>query len=475
MKVQSGLPTAPLGKHTSAADVSTTNPGPETVMTQPQAGAPLVPNDFQVFKDTKIPGVCVGCAQSTINEPATANAGKVIVQTSNWNIAYTTNGGAATPTWQYQDPYVLSAAFCCDQEVLYEPSRDRFVYTGLTTGTGTQVGFTIATTKSATPTAWCTYHFDSGNFGGTAGELLDYQKISYSGNNIYVTWNRYDATGSSWLGTGLARLPSDALSSCAGFGYLYTNRTDNFTFGLTRGGGSTDTFYWVSNWYNGGPTSGSNLRIYYWPESSNLYSYVDRGINAYTFSGGNCGSTDGVVTNWCSRLDPRWLSPWISYANPADPVLGVAISAGASGFSNGFPYVVYERFHLSSLSYIGSDQTYSTAFAFAYPGCTANVHGYVGCAMSWGGGRGTADYYPGGFLLQQDNVTPSQPWDYRFQLFGAGNASGWGDYDVTLPFEPAVGPFISTIWAVSGGVVVPHVVIFGRNHDLGGYARWKSK
>jgi hypothetical protein len=281
----------------------------------------------------------------------------------------------------------------------------------------------------------------------------------------------------------MARMPTESLASCAGFSYLYFNRTDSFTFGLTRGGSSLDTYYWVSNWYTGGG-SGSNLRIYYWPENGGTYFYVDRAINAYNFSGGSCASQDGAVTNWCTRLDPRWESPWISNAQfwgqnnaafAGDSILGVAITAGPSGFTP-FPYVVYEYFKLNSLTYLGNANTYNPGYAFAYPGCTVNVHGYVGCAMSWGGGTGTAHYYPGGFLLQQDNVSPSQPWAYSFYLWGSGNASGWGDYDVTLPFEPNVGPFITTIWAVGGtGAVTPHVVVFGRAHDLNGYNRWKAK
>ena len=54
--------------------------------------------------------------------------------------------------------------------MLYVPSRDRFVYEGLTLGTGTTEGFTIGLAASKTPTAWCVYHFDASSFGGTAGD-----------------------------------------------------------------------------------------------------------------------------------------------------------------------------------------------------------------------------------------------------------------------------------------------------------------
>jgi hypothetical protein len=478
MKFLGGLPKPPVGRHTTAANVARLS-GPQTSLTTRQATG-----SFQIFKNSTIPAQCSGCGQSTVNEPDTANAGKVIQQTSNWNMAYTTNGGAATPTWQYQNPYSLSAAFCCDQTILYEPSRDKFVYEGLTLGSGSQVGFTIATASSNTPTSWCVYHFNSASFGGTAGEVLDYPKIAYANNNIYVTWNRYNAAGNGWIDTGLARLPIDSLSSCSSVSYNYLTRNDNFTFGLTYGASSLDSFYWVSNWYTQSSGSGSSERIYYWPENSGTYFFADRAVTAYNFSGGSCASQDGVVTNWCSRLDPRWETAWISRAEyngqassafAGDTILGVAITAGPGG-GDPFPYVIYEYFKLNALSFIQTSATFNNGYAFAYAGCSANVHGYVGCTMSWGGGTGTTHFYPGGFILLQDNINPTQPWAYSYNLYGSGNASAWGDYMVTQPFQPAAGPFLTSEWAVnSSGTVVPHVVIWGRGHDASGYNRWKAK
>src|SRR5579859_6151819 len=308
MRLLDSLKKPPVGPHTSAASVAPLR-GPQTSPTTSNA-----PTSFTIFKDTTVPASCSGsCAQSTVNEPDTANAGKYIVQTSNWDIAYTTNGGASPPTWNYQNPYSLSSGFCCDQAITYVPSRDRFIYEGLTLGSGSTEGITIASTASRAPTSWCVYHFDDSSFGGTAGDLLDYPKIAYSNNYLYLTWNHYNSSG-GWVDTGLARFPIDSLAACAGFSYSYLTRTDNFTFGLTYGASSLDTFYWVSNWYTASGGSGTSERIYYWPENSGTYFYADRSVTAYNFSGGSCASQDGVVTNWCSRLDPRWETAWISRA-----------------------------------------------------------------------------------------------------------------------------------------------------------------
>lgn len=456
---------APLSpRRTTQASVRG-NPGP------PTGPAALVsPTAFDVLKKSNIPASCTtSCAQSTVNEPDTAAAGADILQTSNWDIADSTNGGS---TWVYQNPYSLSSGFCCDQTVTYQPNRDRFFYQGLDSA-----GFTIGEAPSKKLSTWCIYQFTPSNFGG-GGTVLDYPKISFSNNYLYVTWNLYN--GSAWVNTGLARLPLDSLDACASVSYNYLTRNDTFTFGLTGATSSLDTFYWVSNWYTNGTTSGSNLRIYYWPENGTTYFFVDRAINAYNFGTVSCASPDGAITNFCSRLDPRWENPWISraeyrgQANSAfagDTTLGVAITAGPSGFSSGNNYTVYEYFKLNSLSYIGNDQTYNTSENFVYAGCGVNEEGYVGCIETYGGG--SSDSHPGTILILQDNISPSQPWAFSFQPAGTGNATAWGDYMVAQPYQPEIGAFIGTGWVVNGSTVVPSVYVWGRGNDSNGYNRWK--
>ena len=453
-----------LGKHTSLADVK--------VSGGPQAGTgSQAPTTLTTFANSLINSTCSGCGQSTVNEPEVANNGKYVVETSNWNIAYTTSGGNKTITWLNQNPYALSSGFCCDQQVTYDPVRNIFLLLQLdyTTEGASTNGLTLLIAPGNKPTAWCSYHF-AGAIGGGSTDTPDYPKIQLANSDAYVTWNDYPPNA-GFARSGLARFPLDSLATCAGFSYSDLTRTTEFTFALSNAPSSLDTFYWVSNWMLDGTTNGSNMRIFHWAENSGTYFFNTIGINAYTFGTASCA--------WCARLDPRYESVVITraeyraQANSAfagDTILEVATDAGPSSFSNGFNYVVYNYFKLNSLTYIGSDQLYSTSEGFAYPGCAVNVEGYVGCAMADGASA------PGGFILLQDNVNPLQPWGDDFVLSGVSSPSGgnWGDYVVTNTWNPAVGPFETVLWRVNGSTVQPYYIVWGRGNEASAYKRWKG-
>jgi hypothetical protein len=459
-----------LGRHTTAADVSTRNPGPQTSV---RAAAPT---DLNVLKNSLISSYCSGCGQATVNEPSVANNGKYIVETSNWNIAYSTTGATGKPfkAWKYQNPYSMDAAFCCDQAVTYDPGRNVFVLLQLAyAGEGNAGnGLDLSIASGTSPTSWCRYHF-AGAIGGGATDTPDYPKIAIANGNAYLTWNDYPPNA-NWARTGLARMPLDSLASCAGFSYGYLTRTDTFTFAMSQADSSLDQFYWMSNWYtDGSHTNGAAMRIYYWAENSGTYFYVDRAVNAYTFGNVSCGSP-----NWCSRLDPRWETVSIfraeyrAQANSAfagDSILEVATTAGPSGFSGGKNYVVYNYFKLNALSYIGNDQTYSTSTNFAYAGCAPNYRGYVGCSMA------TGTNTPGGLVLIKDAISPTQPWAYTYPVGSVSGASAWGDYIITSPFNPGVGPFQTVLWNVSGTTVQPYYIVWGRNRESGTWKRWHKR
>jgi len=453
-----------LGVHTTAADVALNGGRP----TDP--GAPAA-TSFTVFKKSLINSTCSGCGQSTVNEPSVVNSGKTVIETSNWNIAYSNNGGASPIVWLNQNPYTLSPGYCCDTQIVYSPDRDVFIlmlldYAGEGASTN---GLTLSVTRGKSPTSWCTYKFTGTNFGEGGTDTLDFPKIALSNNSLFLTWNDYPHN-SGFAGSGLARLSLDSLASCASVGYSYLIRNTEFTFALAQG--AHDQFYWVSNWMLDGTVNGQNLRIFHWPDNSGTYFWNTIAINAYAFGTAGCGSP-----NWCSRLDPRYESVVITpaeyrgQANSAfagDQILEVAATAGPSSFSNGNNYVVYNYFKLNSLTYVGNDQTYSTTETFAYPGCAVNDKGYVGCALSQGLNA------PGGIIILQDNVNPTQPWGFNFVVNGISGASDWGDYNITSPWTPGGGPFETVLWNLNGSTVQPFYVVWGRGSDNNDWVRWRA-
>jgi len=302
-----------LGPHTTAANVVRPLGTPTDVSAQQASPGPLAATSFTIFKTSLINSICPNCAQSTVNEPSVANAGGKVVETSNWNIAYSLNGGAGTPVWGNQNPYVISNGYCCDTQVLYDKDRDVFIlmlldYAGEGASTN---GLTISVAKSLFPStgpAWCTYKFNGASFNEGSTDTLDFAKIAISNSNLYLTWNDYPPF-SGFTASGLARLPLDSLAACAGVGYNYLLRNTEFTFALAQQTSTHDQFWWVSNWMLDGTVNGQNLRIFWWPENSGSYFGVTRGINPYTFGGNNpagCG--------WCGRLDPRYESVVITPA-----------------------------------------------------------------------------------------------------------------------------------------------------------------
>jgi hypothetical protein len=454
----------PLGPHTTALQVRGPGGTPTAAMAEEAA------TSFTVFKTSLINSTCSGCAQATVNEPTAANSGKTVVETSNWNIAYTLNGGAPSVVWGNLSPYSLSTGFCCDQEVVYNADRNIFLLLQLdyVSNGNSANGLALSIAHGLSPTSWCTYKFTGASFGLGATDLLDFPKIAVSNNNAFLTWNDYNPSG-AWTSSGLARFPLDSLASCAGFSFNFLNRGSEFTFALARTQTAHDQFYWVSNWMTDGTVNGQNLRIFWWPDNSGTYFWVTKGVNAYTFGTAAC--------NWCGRLDPRYESVVITpaeyraQANSAfagDQILEVATTAGPSSFSNGNNYVVYNYFKLNSLAYIGNDQTFNTTNSFGYPGCNVNAKGYVGCAMVQG-------VNPGGLIVLQDNVNPTQPWGYDFVIGGINSNNSWGDYVETNPWIPGGGPFQTVLWNLNGSTVQPYYIVWGRGSDANDYGRWKSR
>lgn len=398
-----------------------------------------------VLRDSTIPasGISGGSTYASYTqEPSTDANGSNIFQTGNWYATRSTDGGS---TWSYLDPFTMfGSGFCCDQVTQYDPATGRQFW--LLQYSDHLVLANASASGTGAFTGWCYWNITPGWFGLASGTALDYNDMTIGNSNVYVSTNYFPSGGGS--GSGLLRLPKVAMGNCQGFNYNYVTRTDSFTFKLVPG--STDTLYWGSNW---GQTNGSSFRVYAWPESSGSYSYWDRTVASYSFftrnSGQNCGSTDGVVANWCQYADSRVLG-----AYRANGVLGFSFNAKQDG-SHPFPYTRIVWFNESDKSYIGAGDVWGSWGAIQFMSLAPNSSGRVGGAFAWGGGTDGTHYYPGSAVYSTGASTIENNPNYY--LWGDGNTCTynglyrWGDYLTTRTYKANPSTWLATGWAIKGG------------------------
>src|SRR3954452_22034927 len=78
-----------------------------------------------LLKNIALTDTDTGGQTSSVGEPSIANNGNEIFVSGNW---YATKSLDAGSTWTFVNPYTLLPSpgpeFCCDQVVLYDPSRN---------------------------------------------------------------------------------------------------------------------------------------------------------------------------------------------------------------------------------------------------------------------------------------------------------------------------------------------------------------
>src|SRR2546425_11491533 len=79
-------------------------------------------SDFVSFANKTVPSV--GQA-SLVDEPSVANKGPIVFYTGNHYAARSSDGGFS---WSSVDPFGDMSDFCCDQDVIYVPSRSLFIW-----------------------------------------------------------------------------------------------------------------------------------------------------------------------------------------------------------------------------------------------------------------------------------------------------------------------------------------------------------
>jgi hypothetical protein len=501
---EESLKTAPVGPLAHATAQTERHPGPQvpapTQNSRSAAAAPQINDtDFVVEQSSATVGEGTNgpCHAnglcSHVMEPSIANDGKNVMMSGNWFDAVSHNAGAA---WSYLDPFTAftpgNESFCCDQQIIYEPSRDRVFWESLWLGiTGSDPNSLLIADSAGTDlSSWCSYNFTPDKFGLPTTDLLDYPNIAYSSDYFYLTFNAYDHLG-NWINTTVARMPLSTMANgCAAVTPTYITTNQNFSVILVTG--VQGTMYFASNWYTQTAGTGSSLHIWAWGDGASAQpAQMDRTIDPWNFinaGSANCASSDNVVINWCARLDSRGGTGYMTKANyrgfgPSS--LGFAWSAGANPSAGiPYPYTVRVYFNLTGFTYQGHDNLYSQNFAIVYPSMAANYRGFVGGTFSYGGGNSTTHYYPGSAVFIDDPVNPTAPWAINYWLPGQANTDSnpsdseyqsWGDFNTARAFSPNGYDWIAGGWYVaSNGVPQAGEIIWGRGRDHNAFLRWSQ-
>ncbi|HYV01220.1 MAG TPA: hypothetical protein VEM93_02620 [Actinomycetota bacterium] len=456
---------------------------PDALPRSPSA-AQASPADLSTYRNVSI----APAAASGVDEPSIAANGRFVLVTGNWYAAYSTDKGA---TYTYLNPFTaFGSGFCCDQVVDYDASRNRFIWEAQFNN-----HLALISASGTNPASYCYWNITPQQQGEPSGAVFDYNHLSVGRDFAYMTSNVYGGNPGSV--SKIMIFPLDTLAACGSLGYGYYTRPE-FSWGTVHDTG--DIAYLGTNWTSR-YTLGTKFTIFRYLEQTNQGFVNDISIDPFTFEffGGSqyCGSADGVVLNWCARTDSRMGdSGWLAISSQAeansggnaynDEIVGFAFNA-KNDANHPRPYIRKIYFRTSNLSYIGYAEHWASWGAFQYPGTATNHRGDLLTRWAWGGGTGSTHYYPGSGYSLQDDISPTQPWIYRYSQYGAGNpclnSDGlrrWGDYLTARSYNPTRDLFVHVGFALAGnaggcGSTAPvrvNIQIVGRERARPSYLRW---
>ncbi len=453
-------PTSPVKANPAAAS-------PET--TPPASGNP---SNIGLFKNTVVSSVAPFGWRSTNHEPAAAEAGQNIFYTANWYAAYSTNGGTSfnyvNPATAFPDVPGL-AGFCCDQDTIYDASRDLMIWNLMYEPNSNGNIMRLAYTKGANLAAnsWSYIDLAPEDIAGfTPNAWFDYPHLALSNNYVYITANVYVGTvsNSSYVGTQIIRIPLGQLAS----GGLVT-KTDRY-FGkldtITPVQGATSTMYFGMHDLTK-PTS--QLTLFSWPESGNVSTInLNHAVStaiASTLQTYQCASPGGLDA--CQSSDNRILAAWLGKGRIGfmwdDP-------QGTGGLGT-FPYPYIHTLIIDEASKTVSSENaiWNSNTAFFYPSASTNLRGDVGGTFGWSGGS----FFPSAGIFVWDNGSSLVPLESRFIASGtdAPKTNRWGDYLRTRRSSSNAYEWVGTAYTLQGGnnigAAESRYLRFGRNTDEG--------
>ncbi|MER6161653.1 hypothetical protein ABT147_40115 [Streptomyces sp. NPDC001868] len=401
--------------------------------------------NVQLIRNVGLDDAATSTQTSTVNEPTVAASNSNVFYTCNWSAARSTTGGK---DWEHVDPFTAlpSAAdgFCCDQIVVYEPSRDIWIWIlqYIAVPGGNNV-FRIAVAPGANPGAWHWWDFSPSNLDSSWTDLwFDYPDAAFSSNHLYVTFNVFNSAD-QWKRAVAFKLPLDPLRSGSGLTYQWWSTTKNGSLRLTQG--AAGSMFFAS--HNGGTT----LRVHGWPDSSNTIGSFDVQMSPWSSGPYSAPGPDGA--EWLDRVDSRITGAWVSGTRAGFLWTAAPISGRPK------PYVKGAVVDVTTHLLVEQPDIWNADSAFAYPAACPNAQGVVGVSLAFGGGSRHPSHVVG--------FRDGGEWRLAITRTGTNGPNGgaWGDYVSCRRHHPSSSQWVASGVTLQGGTdrrhVEPQYVHFG--------------
>lgn len=416
-----------------------------------------------LFQNVSLQDADTGGQTSTVGEPSVANNGKQVLITGNWYAARSLDGGR---TWDNISPFnyfpAADGGFCCDQTVLYDPSRDLWFWLiqySVKKNTNT-LRVAVKHGPHLGNNVWHWWDFQPRRINSAwSGEWFDYNHAALSNNYLYVGSNVFKVRSNRWARSVVLKLALDELAVRRALSYRYFQSTKNGSLRCTLG--ARNTMYMASHNRN------DQIRIYSWPEGSSSISSHDIDVQQWNEGTYLARGPDG--NNWLKRCDSRITGSWV-----ADGRIGLLWSVNRVGKSRPYPFIRVARVDESAMTLIDEPDIWNGNYAFAYPDACPNDRGHIGITLFRGGGN----HHPGHVVGIWDDY--SNCWQLQVTRPGTnGPKEGkWGDYLACRRHSPDGLTWIATGFSLQGGEsrdsIEPQLVHFGRHRDQGAVSRWHS-
>ena len=409
-----------------------------------------MPKDIVITRNVALNDTATSGATSQVGEPSVASNGSRLFVTGNWYASRSTdNGGSFT----YVDPYntTPSAAggFCCDQLTLYDPRRRIWIWIlqYIKTSSGSNV-FRIAISRDGSfpANSWYWWDIAPTTLNRDWDDVwFDYPDAAMSAGNLYVTFNVFN-NASQWQRAVVMRFPLDTLASGGSLGFGWWSTTNNGSLRLTQQANPT------GNMYFGSHNSGSQMRLFYWPDGSNNISNWNINVNSWS---GAISSAAPNGVDWLGRCDSR-----ITGASLGGGRITFMWTAGA-GNNRPHAYCRVVRINEGTKAVIDQPDLWSNQRAWAYPAICYNSSGTLGMTSFYGG----AGRNPGHVVGAYDSGSGN--WVTRYSRLGSDspNLPKWGDYLNCRADVPSTGSWVASGYTQEGGEtrneILPRVVRFG--------------